>query len=51
MAVQYLANREAHVLFAILSDFTDAPAENQSSDQAILAAAVAGIEQLNRKYG
>jgi cyclic beta-1,2-glucan synthetase len=51
LEVQYLANREAHVHFAILSDFTDAPAENQSSDQAILAAAVAGIEELNRKYG
>ena len=51
LEVQYLANREAHVRLAILSDFTDAPAETQSGDEAILAAAVAGIEELNRKYG
>ena len=50
LEVQYLANREAHVHFALLSDFTDAPTETRPGDDAILAAAVAGVEELNRKY-
>jgi cyclic beta-1,2-glucan synthetase len=50
LEVQYLANREAHVHFAILSDFTDAASETGADDAPILAAAVAGIEALNAKY-
>jgi len=50
LEVQYLANREARVHFALLSDFTDAPSETRPGDDAILAAAVAGVEELNRKY-
>ena len=42
LEVQYLANREAHLHFALLSDFTDAPSETRPGDDAILAAAVAG---------
>ena len=42
LEVQYLANREAHLQFAILSDFTDSPTETRDDDAAILAAAVAG---------
>jgi cellobiose phosphorylase len=51
LEVQYLANREAHLHFAILSDFTDAATETREGDAAILAAAVAGIEGLNARYG
>jgi cellobiose phosphorylase len=51
LEVQYLANREAHLQFAILSDFTDAATETVPGDAAIVAAAVAGIEALNARYG
>ena len=49
--VQYLANREAHLYFAILSDFTDAPAETAENDVAILEAATAGVRELNAQHG
>jgi cyclic beta-1,2-glucan synthetase len=50
LEVQYLANPEVHLHFALLSDFTDAPAEHQEGDVAILAAAVRGIRRLNARY-
>jgi cellobiose phosphorylase len=50
LEVQFLANREAHLHFAVLSDFTDAATETQPGDAAILAAAVAGIHALNTRY-
>ncbi|MGH7637017.1 MAG: glucoamylase family protein, partial [Gemmatimonadaceae bacterium] len=48
--VQYLANREAHLHFAILSDYTDAPAEHEPDDAAILRSAVDGVTALNGRY-
>jgi cyclic beta-1,2-glucan synthetase len=48
--VQFLANRDEHIHFAILSDFTDSPTEVRDGDDAILAAAISGIEYLNHKY-
>jgi cyclic beta-1,2-glucan synthetase len=48
--VQYLANRDPNLFFAILSDFTDADTESRPEDEKILAAAVEGIEELNRKH-
>ncbi len=50
LEVQYLANREAHLHFAVLSDFTDAPTESRPGDAAILAAAVAGVRELNARH-
>ncbi len=50
LEVQYLANREAHLHFAILSDFTDAPAETRETDAAVLQAAVAGVRELNARH-
>ncbi|MEX2283856.1 MAG: glucoamylase family protein [Gemmatimonadota bacterium] len=47
---QFLANREAHLHFAVLSDFTDAASETGPGDSEILAAAVSGINELNRRY-
>jgi cyclic beta-1,2-glucan glucanotransferase len=44
-----LANLDPHIHFAILGDFTDAPARDQPEDEAILAAAQEGIEALNRR--
>src|SRR6185312_10562916 len=48
--VHYLANRDANVHFAILSDFTDSASEHVESDAAILDAAVEGIQALNARY-
>ena len=48
--VQYLANRETNVRFAILSDFTDAKTEHCETDEEILRAAKSGIDALNAKY-
>ncbi|PYO10032.1 MAG: carbohydrate-binding protein [Gemmatimonadetes bacterium] len=49
--VQYLANRDPNLQFAILSDFTDSKTEHRPDDEEILAAATAGIKSLNGKYG
>jgi len=48
--VQYLANRDPNLRFAILSDFTDSPTELRDGDDAILAAATVGVHQLNARY-
>ncbi|MFC4098409.1 GH36-type glycosyl hydrolase domain-containing protein [Paenibacillus xanthanilyticus] len=46
----YLANRDPHLHFAILSDFKDCEAEHSNEDEAILNLAKAEIERLNRTY-
>ncbi|HUR92152.1 MAG TPA: glucoamylase family protein, partial [Gemmatimonadaceae bacterium] len=48
--VQFLANRDPQLYFAILSDFTDAPAQDREGDDDIINAAAAGIRALNVKY-
>jgi cyclic beta-1,2-glucan synthetase len=48
--VQFLANREAHLHFAILSDFTDADVERRDNDDAIVQAAADGVRALNARY-
>jgi cyclic beta-1,2-glucan synthetase len=50
LEVQFLANREAHIKFAVLSDFTDSPTEHREGDDAIVAAAVNGVKLLNERY-
>ena len=50
LEVQYLANRDPNLQFAILSDFTDSPTEHRPDDEEILAAAAAGTNALNAKY-
>ncbi|MGH7584623.1 MAG: glucoamylase family protein, partial [Gemmatimonadales bacterium] len=50
LEVQFLANREAHLHFALLSDFVDAPAETAPGDDEIVAAAAAGVRELNARY-
>ncbi len=44
-----LGNLDPHIHFAILGDFTDAPARHLPEDEAILATAQEGIEALNRR--
>lgn len=50
LEVQALGNLDPMIHFAILSDFKDAPALSMPGDDEILAAAVAGIEALNRRH-
>src|SRR5690606_6512635 len=50
LEAQYLANREAHLHFAVLSDFTDADSETTPRDASILAAAEQGVRALNDRY-
>ncbi|HEY8195642.1 MAG TPA: hypothetical protein VIG04_01585, partial [Gemmatimonadales bacterium] len=50
LEVQFLANREAHLHFAVLSDFTDSPTETREDDAAIVEAAVEGVKGLNARY-
>ena len=50
LEVQYLANREAHLHFALLSDFKDSATETRESDAGIIAAAEAGVRDLNARY-
>ncbi|MFL5534872.1 MAG: glucoamylase family protein, partial [Gemmatimonadales bacterium] len=50
LEVQFLANREAHLHFALLGDFTDSSSETREDDAAILKAAVDGINTLNARY-
>ncbi|MCA1732136.1 MAG: carbohydrate-binding protein, partial [Acidobacteria bacterium] len=51
LEVQALGNLDDNVHFAILSDFPDADAESLPGDDALLAEAVSGIEELNRHHG
>jgi cyclic beta-1,2-glucan synthetase len=46
-----LGNLDPRIHFAILSDFTDADARDLPGDAPILAAARAGIESLNLRFG
>jgi cyclic beta-1,2-glucan glucanotransferase len=50
LEVQFLANREAHLHFAVLSDFTDSATETRADDAAILEAATEGVRTLNARY-
>lgn len=50
LEIQFLANRDRHLHFALLSDFTDAAAETMPHDDAILEAAEAGVRDLNARY-
>ncbi|HVH40075.1 MAG TPA: glucoamylase family protein, partial [Gemmatimonadaceae bacterium] len=47
---QFLANREAHLHFAVLSDYTDAETETTPHDAAVIAAAEQGVRALNARY-
>jgi cyclic beta-1,2-glucan synthetase len=51
LEVHYLANPDGDLRFALLSDWTDAPEESLPGDDELLAAAVEGIAQLNRRHG
>ena len=50
MEVHYLANRDERIYFALLCDFADADAETLPEDEKRLQVALAGVEELNRRY-
>jgi cellobiose phosphorylase len=51
LEVQYLANRDPQIRFALLSDLLDSPTQHAAGDEAIVEAAVVGIRALNAAYG
>ncbi|HEX3014809.1 MAG TPA: glycosyl transferase family 36, partial [Desulfobacteria bacterium] len=50
LELHYLANRDKNIHFALLGDFVDANEETLPDDAAVLAAAQAGIQELNCRY-
>ncbi len=46
----YLGNPDKNLVFALLSDYTDAPSEKMPDDINLLDDALRGIENLNTKY-
>ncbi len=51
LGIHYLANATGQLSFAILSDWTDADAPTEAGDEALLAVARAGVDELNRLHG
>jgi cyclic beta-1,2-glucan synthetase len=51
LEIRYLANNEANLIFALYSDYKDAPAAHSEADAELLQAAVERIEALNRRHG
>jgi cyclic beta-1,2-glucan glucanotransferase len=51
LGVHYLANADGELRFALLSDWTDSAEEHAADDAPLLAAARAGIAELNRRHG
>ncbi len=50
LEVRYLANRDGHLHFALLTDWRDAPSEVMPEDEARLDQLREGMESLNEKY-
>jgi cyclic beta-1,2-glucan synthetase len=50
LEVHYLGNSDSNIYFALLSDFADSSTETTSTDELILTAAAAGIDELNLRY-
>lgn len=50
LEIRFLGNKDPNLLFALLTDFKDADHENTPTDKQLLALAVSGVHELNRKY-
>ncbi|MBG9990336.1 GH36-type glycosyl hydrolase domain-containing protein [Pseudoalteromonas sp. NZS37] len=50
LEVRFLGNRDQHIHFALLTDFTDAEQQTLPTDEALLSQVRLGIENLNAKY-
>jgi cyclic beta-1,2-glucan synthetase len=51
LEVHYLANNDPQLVFALFSDFADAPQHTMPEDEELLDIAVSGIQTLTNKYG
>ncbi len=51
LEVRFLANRDPNLLFALLTDFRDAPSATMPDDEMLTQCAQKSIEGLNKKYG
>jgi cellobiose phosphorylase len=51
LEVRFLANRDEHLHFGLLTDFSDAHEETLAEDEPLLRLAREKIEELNEKYG
>ncbi len=49
--LHYLCNPDPSLTFALLTDFTDAPAQVMPEDETLLTLLKTGIDNLNTKYG
>ncbi|MDX9864672.1 MAG: glucoamylase family protein, partial [Anaerolineaceae bacterium] len=50
LELHYMGNRDAHLSFALLSDFGDSMQQQTAEDEALLAYTVKRIESLNQRY-
>jgi cyclic beta-1,2-glucan synthetase len=50
LEVRFLANRDVHLHFGLLTDLKDAPSETLPGDQALIDLAAQGVAALNAKY-
>jgi cellobiose phosphorylase len=50
LEVRYLANRDPHLYFGLLTDFPDAAVETLPGDESLVELTRVGIEDLNRRY-
>ena len=51
LEIRYLSNKGQNLLFGLFTDYIDAAQAHCESDEALLRAATASIEELNRRYG
>ena len=51
LEVRFFANRDAHLHFALLSDFADASAATKPDDAALVDAARRRVDELNARHG
>jgi cyclic beta-1,2-glucan synthetase len=51
LEVRFLANRDSHLHFALLSDVPDAPAQTLEGDDRLIALARAAADALNERHG
>ncbi|KAF1719207.1 Cellobiose phosphorylase [Pseudoxanthomonas wuyuanensis] len=50
LEIRFLANRDSHLHFALLTDFLDADQQHLAGDEALLAHAAEQIQRLNARY-
>ncbi len=51
LEIRYLANPDPNLLFSLFSDYIDSDTPTSDADEPLLQHAVAGLEELNRRYG